>query len=176
MSQPFIGEIRLFPWARGAPIGWSLCNGALLAISEYDALYNLIGTTYGGDGQSTFAVPDMRGRVPIHQGTGRGLSTYVLGQMAGTDQVTLISSQLPSHTHFPAASTTPGTSDTPTGNVPSVVPGSAFYGQMNDGAPPYPLPTTTIQPSGGSQAHDNSAPTLALNYCISLFGIYPQQP
>ena len=100
MSTPYIGEIRMFSFGtRGAPNGWQACDGSLLPISQYDALFALIGTTYGGDGQTTFGVPDLRGRVPMHQGTGPGLSTYVIGQKAGTETVTVLATQMPAHTH-----------------------------------------------------------------------------
>ena len=122
MSQPYIGEIRMFAFGtRGAPNGWQACDGSLLPISEYDALFALIGTTYGGDGQTTFAVPDLRGRLPIHQGQGPGLSNYVMGQMAGTENVTLLTTQMPIHTHTMVATTGAATSLTP-GNT--LLPGS----------------------------------------------------
>jgi microcystin-dependent protein len=175
MSQPYLGEIRLFPYARGAPANWHLCDGSLLPISQYDALYALIGTTYGGDGQQTFALPDLRGRVPIHQGTGRGLSTYVLGQIAGTETVTLTQQQMAQHPHLEFASTAVGTSHAPTNNVTAVITGETFYGQGGDGSTAYALPTNTIGASGGNQGHDNMAPTLALNYCIATAGVFPSQ-
>lgn len=175
MTQPYIGEIRLFPYNRGAPRGWHLCDGTLLAISQYDALYALIGTTYGGDGQSTFGLPDLRGRIPIHEGTGPGLSTYALGQMAGVESVTLTTSQMPAHPHILLASAASGSTVTPTGNLPASVPNQTFYGQGNDGSTPYPLPPTTVGLTGGNQPHENCGPTLTLNYCISLFGIWPSQ-
>jgi len=175
VSEPYIGEIRLFPYGRGAPSNWHLCDGSLMSISEYDTLFALIGTTYGGDGQTNFALPDMRGRVPIHQGTGPGLSTYVIGQIAGTETVTLTTAQMPSHGHNLLASDVAGTSASPTNGVTATLSNDPFYGQANDGSTPYPLPSTTISLAGGGEPHDNSAPTLALNYCISLFGIWPSQ-
>ncbi|UZK66220.1 phage tail protein [Sphingomonas sp. M1-B02] len=175
MSQPYVGEIRLFPYPRGAPEGWQACDGSLLSIANYEVLYQLIGTVYGGDGQNTFAVPDMRGRIPIHQGTGRGLSSYSLGQLAGTEQVTLTSLQMPSHDHQLVASTVQGTSASPQGNVTAVQTTETFYGVGGDGSTPYPLPASTVGFSGGNQPHDNVGPTLALNYCIAWAGIYPAQ-
>ena len=111
MAEPYLGEIRMFAFGtRGAPIGWQACDGSLLPISQNDALFALIGTTYGGDGQTTFAVPDLRGRVPVHQGTGPGLSTYVIGQRAGTETVTVLSTQMPAHTHTLVATSAASTS------------------------------------------------------------------
>lgn len=175
MSEPYLGEIRLFPYSRGAPINWHLCDGSLLAISEHDTLYALIGTTYGGDGQTNFALPDMRGSIPIHQGTGPGLSTYLLGQRGGTEEVTLLATQMPGHGHNLLASDMEGTSASPANGVTAMLANDPFYGQANDGSTPYPLPASTISPVGGNLPHENCAPTLALNYCISLWGVYPTQ-
>ena len=175
MTTPYLGEIRLLPYPRGAPTGWHLCDGSLISIAQYDSLYVLLGTIYGGDGVQTFALPDLRGRIPIHQGTGRGLSTYVAGQMAGTETVTLTSLQMAQHQHFELASTEVGTSHLPTGNLTAVITGETFYGQGGDGSAVYPLPATTIGATGGNQAHDNTAPTLTLNYCIAMVGVFPSQ-
>jgi microcystin-dependent protein len=177
MSQWYVGEIRLLPYSRGAPIGWQLCNGALLPISQYDVLYTLLGTTYGGDGVSTFGVPDLRGRIPIHQGTGVGLSNYVLGQKSGAEVITLTSAQMPSHPHALLESTLPATSAsvTSTASVMAAgITGDPFYAAPA-GTPPQNLPLQTVQTDGGSQPHDNCAPTLVLNYCIAYVGIYPSQ-
>lgn len=175
MSAPYLGEIRLFPYPRGAPTGWHLCDGSLISIATYDALYVLLGTTYGGDGQQTFGLPDLRGRIPIHQGTGRGLSTYAIGQIAGTETVTLTSLQMAQHQHIELASTEVGTVHLPTGSLPAVITGEPFYGQGGDGSAPYPLPNNTIGVAGGNQPHENTAPTLTLNYCIATAGIFPSQ-
>jgi len=175
MTQPYLGEIRLYPYNRGAPRDWHLCDGTLLPISVYDALYTLLGTTYGGDGVQTFGLPDLRGRVPIHQGTGGGLSSYALGQTAGTETVTLSIAQMPSHPHFEVASMAGGTSPSATGNITATVPGDPYYAQMGDDSSPYPLPANTIVNTGGNQGHENTAPTLTLNYCIALYGIWPSQ-
>jgi microcystin-dependent protein len=174
MSTPFLGEIRLFPYTF-APVTWQLCDGSLLSIAEYDALYNLLGTTYGGDGVSTFAVPDLRGRVPVHQGAGNGLTPRVAGQMDGTEQVTVTPPQLPAHTHPFSA----------TAGIASInAPGStAEFGGLNTDTMytgtvvgnTISLATATISPAGGSQPHDNTMPTLAASFCIALFGIYPSQ-
>lgn len=174
MGQPFIGEIRMFA-GNFAPAGWMFCDGQLLPISENETLFNLIGTTYGGDGQSTFALPDLQGRFPIHQGTGSGLSTYQLGEALGVESVTLTTQSIPSHTH-PALCSSGGQSVVadPTGGVsaPSDVTqyaAGAAGGFMAPGGTPI---LSTI--AGGSQPHDNMQPYLVVSYIISLFGIFPQ--
>ena|ERR1022692_3560582 len=169
MSQPYVGEIRMFA-GNFAPSGWAFCAGQLLAIAENDTLFNLIGTTYGGDGQSTFALPDLRSRVPINQGQGSGLSNYPLAQNGGFETVTLQLAQIPSHTHVPAANSAVGSSTSPSGNFWAERSGTNEYsnvtpnGNMNAG---------TLQSTGGSQPHDNMLPFLAINFIISLFGVYP---
>ncbi len=175
MSQPYIGEIRMFGFGR-TPSGWQACNGALLAISEFDALFSLIGTTYGGDGQTTFAVPDLRGRLPIHQGQGPGLSAYVIGQKAGAEQVTVLSSQMPAHTHALVASTGGASTVTPgPGLLPGSVSGETFYVTDIAGATPLPMSAQSTSTVGGSQPHENTMPTLTVQFCMALFGIYPSQ-
>lgn len=166
MSQPFIGEIRMFG-GNFPPLGWAFCDGSLLAISENDALFNLIGTTYGGDGQSTFALPDMRGRIPIHQGAG-----FVLGQLGGTETETISLAQYPSHTHNLLASGNPGTSTAgPTG-----VTGTTAVNIYGSGPASEAMAANAISIApGGSQPHDNMAPFLCVNFIISLFGIFPSQ-
>jgi microcystin-dependent protein len=168
MSTPYVGEIRLFA-GNFAINGWAFCNGQLLSIAENETLFNLIGTTYGGDGQNTFAVPDLRGRVPLHQGTGAGLSTVVIGQMGGVETVTLSSNQIPSHTHSVLAS-----SDTASTNVPSnsVVLASPTYNAYRAGVPGAAL-NAPLPNAGGNQPHNNIQPYLAINYIISLFGVFP---
>jgi microcystin-dependent protein len=177
MSTPFIGEIRIFPYVRGAPVDWQVCDGSLLSISEYEALYQLIGTTYGGDGQSTFAVPDLRARVPLHQGQGPGLSAYALGQTAGSETVTLTVQQMPSHFHNIIASTAPAAFDSPAGTLPAAVVDPAvdqFYTPDATGTATN-FPASTVSLTGGNQPHDNTAPTLTLRYCIATVGIFPSQ-
>ena len=173
MSQPFVGEIRMFG-GNFAPAGWHFCNGALLSISENEVLFLLIGTTYGGDGQSTFGVPDLRGRVPIHIGQGAGLSSRVIGEAGGTETVTLTANQIPVHNHAVGADTRAGTSTKPQGRVWSASAPSLTY------AAPTGVNTTTLNPatvaaSGGSQPHENMLPFVAVNFIISLFGIFPSQ-
>ena len=175
MSTPYIGEIRMFGFGtRGAPIGWQTCDGSLLAISQYDALFALIGTTYGGDGQTTFAVPDLRGRLPIHQGQGPGLSNYVIGLRAGTESVTVLPTQMPAHTHTLVATAAAASSLTP-GNtlLPGAVSGDTFYATDITGATVLGMSTQSTSLAGGSQPHENCMPTLTVQYCIALQGIFP---
>jgi microcystin-dependent protein len=170
MAQAFIGEIRIFA-GNFAPAGWAFCNGQLVAIAENDTLFQLIGTTYGGDGQTTFALPDLRSRVPIHMGQGSGLQSYVIGQSGGVETVTLTQNQMPGHTHAAACNGTAGTGNGPGSNVWANNPANAAYiapasidGLMNAQA---------IGLTGGNQAHDNMLPYLAISYIISLFGVFP---
>jgi len=164
MSQPYVGEIRMFA-GNFAPAGWMFCEGQLLPISEYETLFNLIGTTYGGDGQSTFALPDLRGRVPLHQGNG-----FILAETGGAESITLTVNQIPSHTHTLVASTTPGTQNSPANLVPASSPSvTLFTADVTDAN----LNPSAISPTGGSQPHDNFQPYLCLDFIISLFGIFP---
>ena len=156
-----------------APQGWAFCDGSVMSIAQNDALFNLIGTTYGGDGQSTFNLPDLRGRVPIHQGFG-GASNYVIGQNGGLENVTLTSQQIPVHSHAPQANGTgPATSSSPAGNVWS---NSGTNGTpYSNAAPAAPMNAAALQNTGGSQPHENMPPFQCVNFVISLFGIYPSQ-
>ena len=164
MSNPYVGEIRLFA-GNFAPVGWALCNGQLLPIAENDVLFALIGTTYGGDGQETFAMPDLRGRVPIHMGQG-----YVIGEQAGGEQVTLTIQQIPNHNHSFLASGDVALSPDPSGNLVAEPPSlNLFFGDVATTA----LHPLSIQPVGGTQPHDNMQPYICLNFIISLFGIFP---
>jgi microcystin-dependent protein len=162
MADPYIGEIRMFA-GTFAPAGWAFCDGSLLPISEYDALFNLLGTTYGGDGQQTFALPDLRGRAMVGTGTGPGLSSYVLGQQGGVEQVTLTVAQLPSHG-------LPVTTESRTRTHPQA--GSA----LATGGAYAASPDTTMAPVGGGQPHENMPPFLAVGFIIALFGIFPPRP
>ena len=166
MGQPYTGEIRLFA-GNFAPAGWMLCDGQLLPIAENDTLFNLIGTTYGGDGQSTFALPDLRGRVPIHQGGG-----FIQGQSSGVEQVTLTVNQIPAHAHPFLASADPASSPNPAANVLAETVSTTPYFA---GPPAVTLAPQSIVPAGGSQPHSNLQPYLCINYIICLFGIYPSQ-
>jgi microcystin-dependent protein len=166
MADPYIGEIRIFAGSF-APAGWELCDGKLLAIAEYDALYTLIGTTYGGDGQETFALPNLCGRVAVHQGQGPSGNTYVLGEMAGVETVTLTPNQIPQHTHVAIASAA-GTVDSPAGATFASSSVKQFAIAPSAAAMAAPL---TV--AGGSQPHDNMLPFLAVSFIISLFGVFP---
>ena len=150
-----------------APQGWDFCDGTLLPISEFETLFNLIGTTYGGDGQSTFQLPDLRGRLPIHQGNG-----FTLAETGGVETVTLTASQIPSHSHPFLASTSPGATVNPTGNVLGTAVAGSFYRQQ---APTAALGANSIGATGGSQPHDNFQPYLCISFIISLFGSFPSQ-
>lgn len=175
MSTPFVGEIRMFGFSR-TPNGWQACDGSLLPISEYEVLFALIGTTYGGDGQTTFAVPDLRGRLPIHQGTGPGLSNYVIGQVGGSENVTLIQGQMPAHSHTLVATTAAATSLTPGPTLlPATVSGDHFYVNSITGNTPLAMSAQMLTPSGGTQPHENCMPTMTVQYCIAWEGIFPSQ-
>ena len=167
MGQPYVGEIRLFA-GNFAPAGWMFCQGQLLPISDNETLFQLIGTTYGGDGQETFALPDLQGRVPVHQGTGPGRSTFQTGERAGVEEVTLTVSQIPGHTHAFPVSSGGASSGSAVGGIPAAVGSDALWG--NDGTTE---PMTTTTPAGGSQPHTNLQPYTCLNYIISMFGIFP---
>lgn len=166
MSQPFVGEIRMFG-GNFAPAGWMLCQGQTLSISENEVLFQLIGTTYGGDGQSTFNLPNLQGRLPQHQG-----SSFVMGQSAGVETVTLTTQQLPTHSHAMSASLNNATGSAVTGNVVGAVGATQIYREV---APASPMASQACTPSGGSQPHDNMQPYLAINFIISLFGVFPSQ-
>jgi microcystin-dependent protein len=176
MSEPYVGEIRLYPYPRGAPQGWHNCDGSLLAISEYEVLFTLLGTAYGGDGMTSFALPDLRGRVPIHQGTGPGLSTYILGEVSGSETVTLSINQMPRHIHMVMASTQAASTSSPSNVLlAAAFPNDGFYASTVTGATSANLIASAVGPDGNNQPHENCAPTLTLNYCIALYGIYPSQ-
>ncbi|HEY0150073.1 MAG TPA: tail fiber protein [Allosphingosinicella sp.] len=173
MSDPFTGEIRMFG-GNYAPAGWMFCSGQLLPISEYEALYNLIGTTYGGDGQTNFALPNLQGRIPVHMGQGPGLSNRIIGEAAGSETVTLTTQQIPSHSHAMLATAT-GQQSSPDGAL-LATPVSTQAGvnaYLANTVPNVPLTPMMIQPAGGSQPHDNCQSYLCVSYIISLYGIYP---
>ena len=167
MAQPYVGEIRIFA-GNFAPAGWMFCEGQLLPISEYETLFNLIGTTYGGDGQSTFALPDLRGRIPLHQGNG-----FTLAEQGGVETVTLTTAQMPTHTHPLIASTQTGTDKSPQGRITDQTSGGVLV-YIEEGTD-QPMAANAIGPQGGSQPHDNFQPYLCLDFIISLFGIFPSQ-
>lgn len=170
MGSPFLGEVRLFA-GNFAPIGWNFCDGSLVPISQNDALFALLGTTYGGDGISTFALPDLRGRVPIHQGNLQGGSQYVIGELAGVENVTLLTQQIPAHTHQVFA-------NSGAGNVSSGQNGFWAQSTLNEfSAPPNSanLAPAAVGNAGGSQPHDNMIPFLTITYIIAMEGIFPSQ-
>lgn len=168
MSAPYVGEIRIFA-GNFAPAGWAFCDGSLIAISENDTLFNLIGTTYGGDGQETFALPNLSSRMPLHMGQGLGFSNYVLGEMTGVESVTLNVNQIPAHTHVPTANSA-SSSDSPNGNVWASASVVAPYGATPSTAQ---MNAAAVGGAGGSQPHENMHPFSVVNFIISLFGIFP---
>ncbi|MDR7316994.1 tail fiber protein [Brevibacillus nitrificans] len=170
MGQPYVGEIRMFG-GNFAPVGWEFCNGQLLSISENGTLYQLIGTTYGGDGVNTFALPDLRGRIPLHMGQLSGGADYVQGTMGGVETVTLTVNQIPSHTHIPIAESGAG-ADTPVGNTWAKQPQSGYSSSTTSLVN---MNVNAIAPAGGSQPHENMMPSLTINFIISLYGTYPSQ-
>lgn len=169
MAQPYVGELRIFA-GNFAPAGWMFCEGQIIPISENETLFNLIGTTYGGDGQSTFALPDLRGRLPIHQGTRPGGSSYIMAENGGAEEVTLSVNQMPIHTHPMLGASGNGTQATARNNVLASSPLLKLYsGEAADTA----MAATSITSTGGNQPHTNVQPYLCVNYIISLFGIFP---
>lgn len=172
MADPFLGEVRMFA-GNFAPVGWEFCNGQLLGIAENDALFSLLGTTYGGDGQVTFGLPDLRGRTPIHQGNGAGLTPRTLGEVTGTEAVTLTSAQVPSHFHPVHATSGVGTTADPTGA--SWAAASTGEKQYTQGAPNVFMAASATTAGGGGLPHENMAPFQAVSFIIALQGIYPSQ-
>jgi microcystin-dependent protein len=164
MAQPYVGEIRMFA-GNFAPAGWMFCEGQLLAISENETLFQLIGTTYGGDGQSTFALPDLRGRLPIHQGNG-----FILAETGGAEEITLTVQQIPVHAHPVLASTNAGSAAQPSGNVTAQNAAVTIYRAQ---PPVVSMNTQAVGSTGGSQPHTNFQPYLCIDFIISLFGIFP---
>jgi microcystin-dependent protein len=169
VSTPFLGEIRLFGF-NFAPSGWALCNGQLLSIQQNTALFALLGTFYGGNGTSNFALPDLRSRIPLHQGQGNGLSSYAIGSTLGTETVTLTSAQMPSHSHGVVATNAKATSKNPSGLVPGHPTDDTYAAPdgvvMNAGM---------VEPTGGNQPSENRQPLLVVNFCIALQGIFPSR-
>ncbi|HXR99926.1 MAG TPA: tail fiber protein [Pyrinomonadaceae bacterium] len=169
--SPYVGEIRMFA-GNFAPNGWMFCEGQTLPISENDVLFQLIGTTYGGDGQETFNLPNLASRVPIHMGTGPSGTTYQIGEMAGTEQETLTTQQIPIHNHSFLASTAVANSNTPDNQVLGQSTQRAIYFEAVTTSN---LAPTSVTPQGGSQPHENCQPFLCINFIISLFGVFPSQ-
>ena len=171
MPEPYVGEIRMFA-GNFAPNGWMFCEGQSLPISENEVLFQLIGTTYGGDGEETFNLPNLASRVPVHMGTGPDGTTYQIGEMAGTEQETLTTQQIPIHTHPLVCSSAGGNLNAPGGNVTGESAAVKIY--FND-TPVTPMNPAAVSPTGGSQPHENTQPFLCINFIISLFGVFPSQ-
>lgn len=169
MSEPFVGEIMLFG-GTFAPRGWALCDGQLLAINGNEALFSLIGTFYGGDGRTTFALPDLRGRAPVHIGNGPGLSNYSIGQNRGAETATLTTNNLPPHSHVLQASANEATSNLPAEGLTLADTNTALYGANGSSAS-----VPAVGNSGGGQPHTNMMPYQVVNYCIALIGVYPSR-
>jgi microcystin-dependent protein len=175
MTTPFIGEIRMFAFGR-VPVGWLACDGSLQSIGQYDVLYTLLGTAYGGDGESTFSVPDLRGQAPVHNGNGSGLSPRSLGQGGGSETVTLLATQIPPHTHGFLATQGTATDATPgPALILAALASDTQYLTDITGASAVPLQANAVTPSGGSSPHDNTMPTLTVSFCIAWAGIFPSQ-
>ncbi len=168
MSQPYVGEIRLFA-GNFAPAGWGFCDGSLQSISENETLFQLIGTTYGGDGQSTFALPDLRGRLPVHMGSS-GSASYVIGESGGVESVTLTQQQIPLHNHGAGCTSAAGNSATAAGSIPAVNTTALAYGTI---PPQVAMNAGIVTNTGGNQPHDNMQPFLCVSFIISFFGIFP---
>ena len=171
MADPFVAEIRIFPF-NFAPKGWAWCDGQLLPISQNTALFSLLGTTYGGDGKSNFALPDLQGRAPMHPGQGPGLSPHNLGDTGGTETVTLLESQIPSHNHAVASLGAPANRTSPIGNSFARTSSGSVY-IPPAGAPLVSMSAQALPPAGGSQPHNNLQPYLTFFFCIALQGVFP---
>ena len=169
MSSPYVGEIRMFG-GNFAPSGWAWCNGSLMSIAENEALFSLIGTYYGGDGQETFALPNLTDRVPLHQGQGPGLSNAVIADMGGVKEVTLTTAQLPAHRHTPTSATS-ATSTSPAGGLWAPWAASGYSNET----PSTQMSASALGFTGGNQPHDNLMPFLVVTFIISLFGVYPSR-
>ncbi|OAS17676.1 phage tail protein [Paenibacillus oryzisoli] len=171
----FIGEIRIFPF-NFAPTGWAQCNGQLLAIAQNTALFSLLGTTYGGNGMSTFALPNLQGRAPLHPGQGQGLSEYYLGQSDGTESVTLLTSEIPTHSHAMQYGTSGHAQESPTGQLLMDIQGRRGAAAYTEKTNLRSMGAGAVAPNGGSLPHNNMQPYLTLNFCIALQGVFPQRP
>jgi microcystin-dependent protein len=180
MADPFVAEIRIFPF-NFAPRGWAFCNGQLLPISQNTALFALLGTTYGGDGKSTFALPNLQGSAPMHPGQGAGLSPHSLGEQSGSETVTLLQAEIPVHTHMVQATTVAGNTDQPAGAL--LARGNySFQGTTgvvplySNDAPDVDMNFQAMSVAGGSLPHNNMQPYLTLNFCIAMQGVFPPRP
>ena len=169
MADPFVAEIRIFPF-NFAPKGWAFCDGQLLPLSQNTALFSLLGTTYGGNGKSNFALPDLQGRAVMHPGQGPGLSLHDLGETGGSETVTLLESEIPAHSHTLRASTTPEDNDRPTGSILARPTGSILYAAATNLVHMAP---EALPPAGGDAPHNNLQPYLTFNFCIAMQGVFP---
>jgi microcystin-dependent protein len=169
MADPFVAEIRIFPF-NFAPKGWAWCDGQLLPISQNTALFSLLGTTYGGNGKSNFALPDLQGRAPMHPGQGPGLSLHDLGETGGTETVSLLESEIPAHSHGNSVSAADGISQTPVGEKLATGIGIGQYAPVG---PLIQLSPNALAPAGGDQPHNNMQPYLTFYFCIALQGVFP---
>ena len=172
MSEPFVGEIRMFA-GNFAPRGWAFCDGQLLAVSQNDALFSLLGTIYGGDGRTTFGLPEMRGRIPVHAGTGPGLSQRRLGAKSGAESVTVTANNLPAHSHPFQATSNSANAQSAAGALPAQSQADIYLDNLDDGSTS--LAADSVTNAGGGQAHNNLMPYLCVNFIIALFGIYPSR-
>ncbi len=171
MSEPFIGEIRMFA-GNFAPRSWAFCDGQLLAVSQNDALFSLLGTTYGGDGRTTFGLPDLRGRIPVHEGSGPGLTNRRLGQKTGEERVTITANQLPAHRHTAMGASAQATTQAALNNLFAKTDESTYRARESFSLTDMGAPTSN---AGGGQPHDNMMPSLCINFIIALYGIYPSR-
>jgi microcystin-dependent protein len=170
--DPFVAEIRIFPF-NFAPKGWAFCDGQILPLSQNTALFSLLGTTYGGDGKSNFALPDMQGNAPMHPRQGPGLSLHDLGETGGSETVTLLESEMPAHSHNLKAASGTGTKSTPAANSLARTSGATPYIAASPAPSLTPMAAQAITPAGGDQPHNNLQPYLTLNFCIALQGVFP---
>jgi microcystin-dependent protein len=177
MSEPYLGEIRLFA-GNFAPVGNAYCAGQLLSVAQNSALFSLLGTFYGGNGQTNFALPDLQGRLPVCYGQGNGLTNYPIGAKTGSESVTLLVTQIPAHTHMPIASSKAAAAESPAGAIPATLqdPFKGFYVQDgNKTGDPVAMSATAVQQTGGSQPHENRMPALAISIIIALQGVFPSR-
>jgi microcystin-dependent protein len=175
VSDQFVAEIRIFPF-NFPPTGWAFCNGQLMPISQNTALFSLLGTTYGGDGKSTFALPDLQGNAPMQPGQGQGLSQRFLGEMSGTETVTLLVSEIPLHSHGLQAQNASGNRTNPIGNALARASAGNAYIPPANATGIAPMALQSLPPAGGGLPHNNMQPYLTLNFCIALQGIFPARP
>jgi microcystin-dependent protein len=171
LADPFVAEIRIFPF-NFTPQGWARCDGQLMPLSQNTALFSLLGTTYGGDGKSTFALPDLQGRAPMHPGQGPGLSLHDLGETGGSEAVTLLESEIPAHSHGLMAQGAPADTNLPAGNALARVIGATPY-RSPTGAPLVSMAPDALAPAGGDAPHNNMQPYLTFHFCIALQGVFP---